>query len=124
MPAHLPKCLVVTGAALLLVSLYLAYNFVGLSRDVDPSPTLLWTVVGSGFLLTSSGLTAYACQLSRGSRRALALSLFLFGLVSFGLAITVAHVGLILLLLSIPALFASLIVGLLWLLPFPQSGNR
>ncbi len=98
----------------------LAYDFVGLS---GLSTTLLWSVVGSGFALTGGGLIAATLQLDRSRRKVLAFLLFTFGIASLAPALFIAHVGLLLLVLAVPATVFGAIVGIM-ALPFPRLPSK
>jgi hypothetical protein len=87
------------------------WNHVGSN---DPSPTtLLWIVFGIGFLLTGKGLIDVRHRLDRKRRIVLAMSLFSFGIISFVLALAIAHEGAALLILAIPAMFFGAMVCLM-----------
>ena len=107
-----PQAIISTGV-LCFVGLTAYYmNHVGSN---DPSPTtLLWIVFGIGLLLTGKGLKDVIPRLSRKRRIGLALSLFSFGIISFVLALAIAHAGPALLILAIPAICFGALVCLMY----------
>jgi|SRR5579871_1657152 len=107
------------GVAVLFFGVSSAYDFVGLSGSKAPSAMVLWSVLGSGFALTSSGLIAAAVQLPRGRRKALAGYLLGIGGLLLLIAMPIAHVGPLLLILGVPAIIVGAIVGIM-ALPFPR----
>jgi len=68
-------------------------------------------VFGIGFVLTGWGLIAATLRLDTKRRTVLAIALMVFGIILFVLALSIAHVGPVLLVFAFPALIFGLIVA-------------
>ncbi len=111
MIGFIPKLLAAAGFGLLCFGVVFAYDFVGFSGSTGPSATVLWSVVGGGFVLAGIGSMMAAFQIPRDRRKKLAFALFVFGIAVVVPAVLITHVGPLLLLLAVPALLLSAIVG-------------
>ena len=110
----LPKAVAIIGIGVLCFSALLFYDYQGfLGSNGRPSAALVWIVFGSGFVLTGAGLIVTTLRLDRKRRIVLAMSLFSFGIISFVLALAIAHEGPALLILAIPAMFFGAMVCLM-----------
>ena len=110
----LPKAVAIIGIGVLCFSALLFYDYQGfLGSNGRPSAALVWIVFGSGFVLTGAGLIVTTLRLDRKRRIILAISLLAFGIISFVLALAIAHVGPVLLVFAFPAMVFGVIVGLM-----------
>ena len=119
------------GIGVLCFSALLFYDYSGLSGDYfglsgsngRPSAALVWIVFGSGFILTGWGLLGTTFRLDRKRRILLAVSLLSFGIISFVLALAIAHVGPVLVIFAFPAIVFGAIVGLMAMLSQRRSSE-
>ncbi|HEX3374737.1 MAG TPA: hypothetical protein VHS13_11060 [Edaphobacter sp.] len=101
------------GIGVLCFSALLFYDYSGLGSNGRPPAALVWIVFGSGFVLTGGGLIFTTLRLDRKGRIILAISLLSFGIISFVLALAIAHVGPVLMVFAFPAVVFGTIVGLM-----------
>jgi len=71
-----------------------------------------WILFGVGFLVAGGGLVVITLQLDKKRRRLLALSLLAFGILTFVLALGIAHGGPPLIAFAFPAIVYSAMIGL------------
>jgi fucose permease len=101
-PSFIPK--VALAAGVVCLSTLAGWGF-SKPHDLETaSASRIWITFAIGFALTGVGLTATAQRLSRKHGAGLGISLLSFGAVLFVLALGIAHVGLPLLFVAVPAI--------------------
>lgn len=117
------KAITAAGAGLLGMGTFLAYRYVFPSAGASPSNTLLWAVIWAGFALTLIGLTTLGLQVSRRQRRSVAVYLFVSGIAAFAGVVLLAHIGFLLLIMAVPALVCSVVLGIMATIPSSASAG-